>query len=142
MKIGNTFKFYSRKSKIERKRYGLNIFLREKNIEILNSKTCVEKVELPSKLYYEIVYNGVRTDKFEVETTKNGNLSKSFTMYIFNTKDEIALRISFYTFEEERLLKINIYKNRSVRKILRSEIVKYHYSEEAQNRVGWEKEDL
>ncbi|MGL5671199.1 MAG: hypothetical protein ACRDDQ_07945, partial [Cetobacterium sp.] len=70
------------------------------NVKKLNSE-IIEKLYLPEKLKYEIIYDNSRNQKFKVDTTKNGNLSKAFTMYIFGYSNQVENRVAFYTFQKE-----------------------------------------
>lgn len=129
------------KSLYEKNKYQIEIDMQDKYLiaKKINGEVT-EKVYLPEKLKYEIVYDNSRNPKFKVDTTKNGNLSKAFTMYIFGYKDQVENRVAFYTFQKEKVLKINIYLNRAVKEINFNNILNYHYSQDGQNRVGWMEE--
>lgn len=132
---------YTLRSIYEKNKYQIEIDMLNKNLNVkkLNSE-IIEKVSLPEKLKYEIIYDNSRNQKFKVDTTKTGNLSKAFTIYIFGYNNQVENRIAFYTFQKEKVLKINIYLNRDVKNINFDNILKYHYSQEGQNRIGWMEE--
>lgn len=103
----------------------------DKNIEI---KTLTDKIEetinLPKKLSYLVPYtvNGSSQliDKLSIATTMDGNLSDSFTTYILDYSGKIKYRIATYTFQENKILKINTYKKISGASISKEELLKYH----------------
>ncbi|WP_448820322.1 hypothetical protein [Cetobacterium sp.] len=132
---------YTVRSLYEKNKYQLEINMLDKNLTVKKLNTdVIEKVYLPEKLKYEIIYDNRRNQNFKVDTTKNGNLSKAFTMYIFGYTGQVENRVAFYTFQKEKVLKINIYLNRAVKEINYDNILKYHYSQDGQNRVGWMEE--
>ena len=139
--IQSFFIKYTVKSMYEKNKYYIEIDMINKNLNIkkLNSE-IIERVYLPKKLKYEIIYDSNRNKNFKVDTTKNGNLSKAFTMYIFGYNNQVENRIAFYTFQKEKVLKINIYLNRDIKDINYDNILNYHYSQDGQNRVGWMEE--
>lgn len=142
-KIRNTFLFYTKKSYLEKEKKYIDIYLNNKKIEIVSFSNKKEaEIFLPRELFYEVVYDYTKKEIFTVQTTKNGNLSKAFTLYIFGKNGVAKLRISFYTFQTDKFLKINIYKNESSEKATRENIINYHYSEEGQNREGWIRESF
>lgn len=61
-------------------------------------------------------------------------------MYIFGYSNQVENRVAFYTFQKERVLKINIYLNRDVKDVNYENILNYHYSQNGQNRIGWMEE--
>lgn len=132
---------YTMRSLYEKSKYQIEIDMLNKNLNVkkLNSE-IIEKLYLPEKLKYEIIYDNSRNQKFKVDTTKNGNLSKAFTMYIFGYSNQVENRVAFYTFQKERVLKINIYLNRDVKDVNYENILNYHYSQNGQNRIGWMEE--
>ncbi|MGL4998278.1 MAG: hypothetical protein ACRC5T_04855 [Cetobacterium sp.] len=139
--IQTTFLKYTSKSFYEKKRYLIEINFLENNLIITQNKLPVEKIILSNKLKYEIPYEKKRNPKFNVETTKTGNLSKSFTMYIFGYKNQVKNRIAFYIFKKEKILKINTYLNNSLKDVNYNNILEYHYSIEGENRTGWKEEN-
>lgn len=133
---------YSRKSFYEKKVFKIEIHLVDKKIIIKNfSKEILEETNLPNRLKYEIIYANMRHKIFNLETTKDGNLSKAFTIYNFGYKGDVQNRIAYYTFQKEKILKINTYLNKNVKNITYENILNYHYSTEGQNRTGWIEED-
>ncbi|MGL4989419.1 MAG: hypothetical protein ACRC5F_09305 [Cetobacterium sp.] len=131
---------YIDKSSYENEKYRIELDFIEKNLIIKKNKIEIEKILLPRKLKYEIPYDRKRNPKFILETTNTGNLSKSFTIYVFGYKEQVENRISFYTFKKQRYLTINTYLNISLKNINYNNILEYHYSEEGEERNGWQKE--
>lgn len=140
-KIQHIFLNYTNKSFYEKNRYILEI--NNVNHKIIIKKiddTIVEEHNLPEKVYYEIPYDNKRNPIFKVQTNRNGNLNKAFTLYIFGYKKNVKKRLAFYIFQKEKVLKINSYTNKNVVNINYENILEYHYSSNGQNRIGWEEE--
>ncbi|WP_418964960.1 hypothetical protein [Cetobacterium sp.] len=136
--IQTFFLEYTNRSMYENRVYSIELNTLEKYIVVKKTDTDeIERVYLPKKLKYEIPYDNVRNPKFKVDTTKNGNLSKAFTLYIFGYGDQVENRLAFYIFQKERVLKINVYLKSTLKGINYSNILDYHYSQEGENRVGW-----
>lgn len=140
--VQEVFFRYSRKSFYQRENFKMDIFLLEKKIVVKTDKNKeIEKLILPPKLKYEIIYEKTRTKIFKVDTTKDGNLSKAFTIFIFGYSGKVEYRISFYIFQEEKILKINVYLNNNVQHVNYENILEYNYSKENKNLVGWTEEE-
>lgn len=136
--IQNIFSKYSTESIYLKKRYKIEIHLVDKKIKIRDSMhKLIELIYLPKKLKYEVIYKNHGNITFLVETTINGNLSKAFTLYTCDYKDLAQSRIAFYTFQNERILKINSYINITAGNIKYENLSKYHYSNDGINRKGW-----
>lgn len=140
--IQEIFFRYSRKSFYKREKYKIDLYLDEKVISVSSIRhSDKEKLELPKKLKYEIIYDQKRNKIFKVETTTNGNLSKAFSIYIFGYGDGLKRKIALYIFQEEKILKINSYINKRIKNINYENIKDYHYSEENKNLEGWDMEE-
>ncbi|MGL4970201.1 MAG: hypothetical protein ACRC45_01040 [Cetobacterium sp.] len=50
--------------------------------------------------------------------------------------------MAFYTFQRERVLKINTYLNIGVKNVNYNNILEYHYSSEGEGKIGWEEEEI
>lgn len=137
-----TFSKYSMKSLYLKEKYLIELDFLEKEVRIKRNNFLVEKLFLSKKLNYEIPYNRSRNPKFNVETTITGNLSKAFTLYIFGYRDQVENRLAFYTFQREKILKINTYLNMNVKGVTYENIIQYHYSTEGEERVGWKEEEI
>lgn len=136
--IVKTFIDYTEKSSRDKNIYKLDIVLDKKRIEVKNFLDKeIERIYLPENLFYEVVYDRKKYEVFETQTTREGNLSKAFTLYIFNKNKKVRNRLGFYTFSSSKIFKINIYINKSAGEIDLNEIITYHYSEDGQNRKGW-----
>ena len=133
---------YSNKSLLLKKTYNIEINHKQKiiNVKDIQNKV-VEEIKLPEKLKYMTPYDKVIVKQMEFNTTISGNLSKSFSVYIFNYSDEAEYRIAYYSFQQSRILKINSYRNINAGKIKCDEILRYHYeADENEARKGWQKE--
>ena len=98
--------------------------------------------ELPEKLKYTTIYNGIALRKIEFSTKATGNLSKAFSVYICDYDENAKYRIAYYNFQQSRILKINVYKNVRAGKIKYKDLEKYFINDFGENEVkaGWEKQ--
>ena len=112
--------------------YKIDLDYIDKKIKIrkLSGDQIEESINLPKKLTYLVPYtiNGSPRliEQLTITTTLNGNLSDSFTTYIFDYSEKIKYRIATYNFQENKILKINIYKKISGDSISKEELLKYH----------------
>ena len=139
-KIVNVFTNYSVESFDYEKAYSIKIdYFLKKIVVYENLVREKETVSLPSSLKYATVYNKESVEKFDVKMTKDGNITPSFSMYIFGYDDMGKYRISFYGFDMIKFMKINIYKNIKNKKVKYENIIPYHekfgYEDD-----GWERE--
>lgn len=134
------FSKYSKQSYYSGDIFTIKIYLEAKKIEVYKSTELKEKIVLPRELSYRIVYDRERQKIFTFQTTEQGNLSKSFTIYIFDKKNKARIRIALYIFQEDRILKINTYRNSNAKGITLDNIIEYHYSEKGEKRDGWKEE--
>lgn len=134
IKISSTIDKYTFRSFETKVLYKINLDYRNKRIEIKKTSegdnNSEEVVSLPEKLTYLVPYtiNGKERliDQLEIHTTINGNLSDSFTTYILNYSQKINYRIAAYSFQENKILKINIYKKISGKEIFLENLLDYH----------------
>lgn len=133
---------YSIQSFYSKERYLIELNFVEKEIKVKKNNTVIETLSLSKKLNYEIPYNKIRNPQFSFETTKTGNLSKAFTLYIFGYNNQVENRLAFYTFQREKILKINTYLNKSLEGINYNNILDYHYSSEGEGKIGWKEEEF
>lgn len=131
--ISKTLEEYSTKSLLTSIGYKIKLNYNLYKIEIKKkseNKILEESINLPNKLKYRIPYtiNGSLKllSNMDIETTINGNISDSFTTYIFDYKGIVKYRIAIYNFQENRLVKINIYKKIAGEKISEEELLDYH----------------
>lgn len=127
LKINDAF-FYSSLSSLQSHDIStLKLDLTKKQIIILNQfQKKIKQFNLPKNLtYYSTSNSYLKT--FNINFTKNGNISKSFSIYIFNRKNYAKYKISFYGFDKSKFLKINNYKHIG-KNIHFSEIYDYHNS--------------
>lgn len=140
--INEAFFYSSLNSLKAHKGFSLKIDFATKEIFILNENSkLVRHFQLPKNLTYR------QTQKINnqlISFTKNGNISKSFSIYIFDRKNEARYRISLYGFDKSRFLKINNYKKIDKSSLKLNEISDYH-KKVAEDRetfnVGWKKEN-
>ncbi|MGL4652990.1 MAG: hypothetical protein ACRCZH_07990 [Cetobacterium sp.] len=137
-----TLSKYSIKSIYRKERYLIEFDFLEKEVRVKKNNILIETLNLSKKLNYEIPYNKIRNPKFIFETTTTGNLSKAFTLYIFGYNNQVENRLAFYTFQRERVLKINTYLNIGVKNVNYNNILEYHYSSEGEGKIGWEEEEI
>lgn len=134
IKISSTIDKYTFRSFETKVLYKINLDYKNKRIEIKKTSegdnNSEEVVSLPEKLTYLVPYtiNGKERiiDQLEIHTTINGNLSDSFTTYILNYSQKINYRIAAYSFQENKILKINIYKKISGKEIFLENLLDYH----------------
>lgn len=134
---------YASKSMASKKSYSIYFDYSAKTVTVKDMKNeeVFEIKNLPEKLSYATPYDRQTQRKIDFHTTINGNLSKSFSVYIFGYSDTAKYRVAFYNFQQSRILRINIYKNKSAGDIHYSKITDYHYKqEENELREGWKKE--
>lgn len=87
----------------------------------------IQTINLPKNLEYYHTFNSNK--KFlKLSFTKNGNISNSFSIYIFNSSKKVRYKISFYGFDRSKFLKINNYRKKDNSEIYLANIYKYHES--------------
>lgn len=134
IKISSTIDKYTFRSFETKVLYKINLDYKNKKMEIKKvsggNNSFEEVISLPKRLTYLVPYtiNGKERliDQLEIHTTVNGNLSDSFTTYIFNYSQKIKYRIATYSFQENKILKINIYKKISGEDIFQENLLDYH----------------
>lgn len=128
-----------------KKLYDFEINYSEKSLKVFTAKKSVtgvelvEEYELPEKLKYATPYDNKCKEDIDVYATLNGNLSHAFSVYIFDYSGLAKYRVAFYTFNQNKLIKINLYKNINAGKIRYEDILQYHKSEEKVG-AGWKRE--
>ncbi len=133
---------YSAKSLNNKKSYLIDIDYTKKTITVRDytGKELFEKINLPEKISYAAPYDRVLAKEMNLNTTVNGNLSKSFSVYICNYSQKAEYRVAFYNFQQSRILRINVYRNINAGDIEYKDILDYHYKDENESREGWRKE--
>lgn len=134
IKISSTIDKYTFRSFETKVLYKINLDYKNKKMEIRKTSggnnNFEEVISLPEKLTYLVPYtiNGRERliDQLEIHTTINGNLSDSFTTYILNYSQKINYRIATYSFQENKILKINIYKKISGKDVSQENLLDYH----------------
>lgn len=141
-KINEAFFYSSLNSLRVHKGYVLKLDLATKEIIVLdeNSK-LVRHFYLPKNLTY---FHTQKINTPIVSFTKNGNISKSFSIYIFDRKKEAKYKISLFGFDKSRFLKINNYKKIGKSSVKLNEISDYNKRTNEDRdtfNVGWKKEN-
>ncbi|NME36255.1 hypothetical protein [Fusobacterium sp. FSA-380-WT-3A] len=131
--ILKTLEGYSANSLLMAIEYKIKLQYNNNKIEVQKNsenKILEEVIQLPSKLKYRIPYtinsNLKLLDNMEIKTTINGNISDSFTTYILDYSGNIKYRVAIYNFQENKLVKINVYKKIYGEKISEDKLLDYH----------------
>lgn len=126
LKINDAFLYSSINSLNSHKEKKLQFNLVTKKIFIVDDFFKNEReFSLPKNLIY---YSTLNSSSYilNLNFTKNGNISQSFSIYIFDRKKNARYKISFYGFDRSKFLKINNYKYIGKNNINLSEIFNYH----------------
>ncbi|STO30711.1 Uncharacterised protein [Fusobacterium necrogenes] len=110
--IYEVFTTYAIKAFNSRTSYDIELDYLKKKITI--SKMSVidkEVIHLPRKLKYISIFEKQTQVKFKSKITSNGNITPSFSIYIFGYDNIAKYRISFYGFDLIKYMQINVYKN-------------------------------
>lgn len=125
-KISKTFRLYSLKSFYYEREYYFLISDLEKSILIKNDVFHLEeKIVLPSRLSYHLTSSSVQNLSYG-HFTKHGNISPSFSIYIFDSSKDARYKITFSSFQQTRIVRIRHYKKISNKKFLKENIEEYH----------------
>lgn len=142
-KIYDMFTTYRTLALNSSQRYYLSFDYTKKIITISTRKIKILKViQLPSNLKYITIFHKKVQNNFLSEITPNGNITPSFSIYIFDYNDIARYRISLYGFELIKYFKINIYKNNEDKKVKYSTILNFHkkWAENIKNNKKWKEE--
>lgn len=134
---------YTAKSLAVKKSFYIKFDYQKKKVSVrdITRDKIIEEIELPKKLKYGTVYNGIILKNIDFTTKEWGNLSKAFSVYICDYSENAKYRVAYYNFQQSRLLKINVYKNTSAGDIKYKDLEKYHYgTDENEGKVGWIRE--
>lgn len=99
----------------------------------------IDIVKLPKNLNYLTIFDRDVVQIFTGKITKNGNITPSFSIYIFDSKNIAQYRISLYGFEIIKYMKINIYRNKGDKKANYDNILRFHREWDTNN-PKWEEE--
>lgn len=121
------FSEYTAQAFDEESNFNVKIEHSKKRITVFYLINRIKKIEnLPRKLKYSSVFDNSQVEEIEIKITKNGNITPSFSFYIFGYDDIAKYRISFYGFQKIHFLKINVYKNISDKKWTYQNLMLYH----------------
>lgn len=135
-----TFTTYSTKALSLNKKYKLKFNYEKKEIEIKDKYfRLIERIYLPKTLKYITIFNKNTQLYFSAKLTNNGNITPSFTIYIFDYKDIARYRVSLYSFELIKHLQINIYKNVGDTDATYENILNFHKNWKKEN-INWKEE--
>ena len=141
-KITEAFYLVSTTSLKQKTKQELQLDLSAKKIIISNKSLKIQEIQLPKDLiYYHTHISNLK--KLKLSFTENGNISKSFSIYIFNRAKKVRYKISFYGFDKSRFLKINNYRKKKNSEITYSNIDEYHKNTNEDREifyVDWRKE--
>lgn len=138
--IYELFTTYATKAFNEKERFTLDFNYSTK--EIVVSKTTVVKVEilkLPKNLKYITIFDKEKVEKFTANITINGNITPSFSIYIFGYDDVAKYRISLYGFDLIKYMQINIYKNLKDKTATYKNILSFH-NNWTKRKIYWKEE--
>lgn len=125
--ILNIFSEYTAEAFDEETNFKIKIEHSKKRVTVFYLINKVKKIEiLPQKLKYSSIFDNEKVEELEIKITKNGNITPSFSFYIFGYDDVVKYRISFYGFQKIQFLKINVYKNISDKKWTYQNLMLYH----------------
>lgn len=92
--------------------YRVQLDYLKKNITIfVMSNLDKEIIYLPKNLKYITIFDKQTQEKFSAKITSHGNITPSFSIYIFDYNDIAQYRISFYGFDLIKYMQINVYRN-------------------------------
>ena len=98
-KITEAFYLVSTTSLKQKTKQELQLDLSAKKIIISNKSLKTQEIKLPNDLIYYHTYTS-NLNSLKLSFTKNGNISKSFSIYIFNRAKKVRYKISFYGFDK------------------------------------------
>ena len=124
-KITEAFYLVSTTSLKQKTKQELQLDLSAKKIIISNKSIKIQEIQLPKDLIYYHTYTS-NLKKLKLSFTENGNISKSFSIYIFNKAKKVRYKVSFYGFDRSKFLKINNYRKKKNNEITYSNIDEYH----------------
>lgn len=124
--ILNIFSEYTSEAFDTENDFDIKIEHAQKRVKVLDMGRVKKEELLPEKLKYSSVFDNEMVEKLDIKITKHGNITPSFSFYIFGYDDIVKYRISFYGFDKIRFLKINVYRNLSDKKWKYKNLMLYH----------------
>lgn len=124
--ISKLFRLYSLKSFYHEREYYFLVSDSEKFILVKNDFfNLEEKISLSPRLSYHLTSASVQNLRYG-HLTKHGNISPSFSIYIFDDSKNARYKITFSSFQQTKIVRIRHYKRNSKKKILKGNIEDYH----------------
>ena len=124
--ILNLFSEYTSEAFDTENDFNIKIEHVQKKIKVLDMGRIKREELLPEKLKYSSVFDNEMVEKLDVKITKHGNITPSFSLYIFGYDEIVKYRLSFYGFDKVKFLKINVYRNLSDKKWEYKNLMLYH----------------
>ncbi len=145
-KIVEILRLYADKSFHSGEIYRVTLNYVEKKIEVgikvgENTYTSIKVEELPTTLKYATVESSGIVATKSATTTKNGGMT-SFSVYIFDSKEDARYRIAVDGINTSKLTHVNVYENKLATDATYSNIVAYHpnVKDNPTDDGKWEKE--
>lgn len=138
--IYELFTTYATKTFHDRREKTIKLDYLKKEITVFEFNVVpIEKLLLPKRLNYVTIFDKDSVKIFTGKITKNGNITPSFSIYIFDYNNIAQYRISLYGFDIIKYMRINIYKNKGDKTPKYDSILKFHNSWTTDN-PKWEEE--
>lgn len=138
--IYELFTTYATKTFHDRREKTIKLDYLKKEITVFEFNVVpIEKLLLPKRLNYVTIFDKDPVKIFTGKITKNGNITPSFSIYIFDYNNIAQYRISLYGFDIIKYMRINIYKNKRDKTPKYDNILKFHNSWTTDN-PKWEEE--
>ncbi len=127
VEIYETFTTYGAKAFNDKKRLKIKLDYITKKITVYEFGVVpIDIINLPKNLKYTTIFDDETKEIFNCEITKNGNITPSFSVYIFDYDDIAQYRISLYGFDVLRYLRVNIYRNKGDKTPHYDRILSFH----------------
>lgn len=127
VEIYELFTTYANKAFIDKKELTIKLDYLKKEITVFEYGVVpIDRVKLPKNLNYITIFEKDTVDVFSGKITKDGNITPSFSIYIFDYDNIAQYRISLYGFDIIKYMRINIYKNQGDRTPKYSNILNFH----------------
>lgn len=138
--IYETFSTYATKAFYNKEHYYIRLDYTTKKLYVLKfMHVPLEIIQLPEKLNYVTIFDKTVQKEHLAKITRYGNITPSFSIYIFGYNNIARYRISFYGFDIIKYMKINIYKNKNDKNATYVNIHNFHKKWDG-NSLSWVEE--
>lgn len=138
--IYETFSTYATKAFYDKKIHYIKLDYTTKRLYVQSVfYDLIEVVQLPENLNYATIFDKKVQTEHLAKITRYGNITPSFSIYIFGYNDIAKYRISFYGFDIIKYMKINIYKNKNDKNATYVNIHNFHKKWDG-NSLSWVEE--